>query len=164
LSSRDDPSHSRRKSWITPKIAFFLGVEDPENHLTAIKAQIIISRGSDVIRRKMLTGTFTGTTLQWLSEISYAHVTSFPQFSRMFKKQLSANKVKHPRLYNLFNIRQREGKALKDYLNRFCAITVRLQTHDEEMMVVAFIQGMTTKPFSDLLIRNPTETLSEVHE
>ena len=49
--------------YITPKIAFFTGLEDPENHLTTFNAQMIISRGTDNIRCKMFMDTFTGTTL-----------------------------------------------------------------------------------------------------
>jgi len=30
------------------------------------------------------------------------------------------------------------------------------------MVVATFVQGMTTSPFNDSLIRNPTETLSKV--
>jgi len=61
--------------YITPKIALFSGVEDPENHLTTFKAQIIISGGSDAIRCKMLMGTFTGIALQWFSGILDGHIT-----------------------------------------------------------------------------------------
>jgi len=32
------------------------------------------------------------------------------------------------------------------------------------MVVPAFVQGMIASPFSDSLIRNPAEMLSEVHE
>jgi len=53
---------------------------------------------------------------------------------------------------------------MADYLNRLWAVTVRLQTHDEEMMIAAFEQGIVARPFSDSLIRNPTETFSEVRE
>jgi len=67
-------------------------------------------------------------------------------------------------LYDLFYVKQREGESLKEYLNHFCAISVRLQTQDEEIMVVAFVKGMTTSPFSDSLIRNQVEMLSEVRE
>jgi len=64
--------------YITPKIALLSGVEDPKNHLTTFKAQMIISGGSDAIRCMMLMGTFTGTTLQWFSGILNGHITSFP--------------------------------------------------------------------------------------
>ena len=53
---------------------------------------------------------------------------------------------------------------LKDYLNRLWAVMVRLQTHDEEMMIAAFEQGIAVGPFSDSLIRNSAETFSEVLE
>jgi len=72
--------------YITPKIAIFSGVEDPENHLKAFRAQMIISRGSDAVRCKMFMHTFTGTTLQWFSGILNGHITYFPEFSRMFKE------------------------------------------------------------------------------
>jgi len=41
---------------------------------------------------------------------------------------------------------------------------MRLQTQDDEMVVAAFVQGMIGSPFSDLLIKNPTEMLSKVRE
>ena len=53
---------------------------------------------------------------------------------------------------------------MKEYLNRFNMLTIRLQTHDEEMMIVAFEQGMVVGPFSDSLIRNQAKTFSEVRE
>jgi len=109
-------------------------------------------------------GTFTGTTLQWLSGIPNGQITSFSQFSKMFREQFSVNKVKPPRLYDLFNVKQREKEALKDYLNRLCTVTVRLQAHDEEMMIATFEQGIAVGPFSGSLIKNPAETFSEVRE
>ena len=67
-------------------------------------------------------------------------------------------------LYNIFNVRQRGGEALKDYLSMFCAVIMNIQTHDDEMMVVAFVQGITAGLLSDSLIRNLAETFSEVRE
>jgi len=112
----------------------------------------------------MLMGTFTGTALQWFSGIPDGHITSFPQFSRMLKEQFSANKVNPPQLYDLFNVKQREGEFLKEYLNRLCIVSIRLQTQDEEMVVAAFMQGMIASAFSVSVIRNPAETLVEVRE
>ena len=71
LSARNSPKPFSKEivdepvsaHYITPKIAFFTGIEDPENHLTTFNAQMIISRGTNVVRYKMFMGTFTGTTL-----------------------------------------------------------------------------------------------------
>ena len=70
--------------------------------------------------------TFTGTTVQWFSGIPDGQITFFSYFTMMFREQFSANMVKPPRMYDLFGVRKREGKPLKDYLNRFNALTIRL--------------------------------------
>jgi len=35
--------------YITPNIAFFIGIKDPENHLTTFNTHMFISRGTDAI-------------------------------------------------------------------------------------------------------------------
>lgn len=47
-------------------------------------------------------------------------------------------------------------------MNRFWALTARLQTHDEKVMVTVFKQGVASGPFCDSVIRNPPETFSEI--
>ena len=123
---------------------------------------MIIYGGIDAIHCKMFMGTFTSTTLQWFSGLPDGHITSFDQFFELFTEQFSINQVKPPILYDLFNVRQREGESMKNYLNRSWALTVKLQTHDEVVMVNAFEQGIMIGPFSDLLIKNPAETFSEI--
>ena len=94
------PSLSRSPSWtrqcpahyMAPKIAF-TGVEDPESHLTTFNAQMIIS------------GTFTGTAIQWFSGLPDGHISSFAHFAKLFREQFHANRVKPPILYDFFNVR-----------------------------------------------------------
>jgi len=147
--------------YVAPKITL-TGVEDPESHLTAFNAQMIISGGADAVRCKMCMGTFTSTTIEWFSGLPDGHVTSFAQFAKLFREQFYANRVKPLVLYDLFNLRQREGETLKDYLNRFWALTATLRTHEENVMVSAFEQGVVLGPFYDSLIRNSAETFSEI--
>jgi len=52
----------------------------------------------------MFVGTLIGTTLQWFSGVPDKSVTSFQEFSRVFKKQFSAKKVEPPRLVDLFDV------------------------------------------------------------
>jgi len=60
----------------------------------------------------------------------------------MFKEQFPANKVEPPRLANLFDVQQREKEPCKDYLNRFCVVSMRLRNPNEEMVVDAFVKGL----------------------
>jgi len=71
--------------YITLKIVF-RGVEDPENHLTTFNAQMIVSGGTNAIQCKMFMSIFTSTTLHWLSRLPDGHITSFEQFSRLFRE------------------------------------------------------------------------------
>ena len=123
---------------------------------------MIISGGSDAVRCKMLTGTFIGMTIQWFSGFPDGHISSFAKFAKLFREQFHANRVKPLVLYDLFNVRQGEGETLKDYLNRLWAVTVTLRTHYKNVMVSTFEQGVAPGPFCDSLLRNPTETFSEI--
>ena len=51
---------------------------------------------------------------------------------------------------------------MNEFLNRFGAQVVRLNTKDETMMVHAFRKGIVPGPFSESLIRNRPKTFSEI--
>jgi len=59
----------------------------------------------------MFMDTLTGTTIQSFSGLPDGHITSFAQFTKLFWEQFYANRVKPPVLYDLFNVRQREGET-----------------------------------------------------
>jgi len=110
----------------------------------------------------MFMGTFTGTTLQWFSGLPDDHITSFDQFSELFREQFFVNQAQPLISFDLFNVKQRQGESLKNYLSRFWAFTVKLQTHDEPLMVNTLWQGVMAGPFSDSLIRNSTVTFAKI--
>jgi len=72
----------------------FTGVEDPESHLTTFNTQMIISGGTDAIHSKMLMGTLTGMALQWFVGLLDGHITSFNQFSELFREQFIVNQAR----------------------------------------------------------------------
>jgi len=51
---------------------------------------------------------------------------------------------------------------LKDFLDRFRALVVKLHTKDEDMMVHAFRRGVLPGPFSDSLIRCHPKIFDEI--
>jgi len=55
--------------FIIPKMAPFTGEGDPEAHLKAFRAQMLISGGSDAVRCKMFVGTLSSTALKWFGKI-----------------------------------------------------------------------------------------------
>ena len=51
---------------------------------------------------------------------------------------------------------------MKDFLNRFGALVVKLHTKDEDMTVHAFRKGVLSGPFSDSLIRCRPRTICKI--
>jgi len=45
-------------------------------------------------------------------------------------------------MVNPFDIKQKEGESLKEYFNRFCAVSVYVQNPRDEMVVDAFVKGL----------------------
>jgi len=148
-------------SFMGPKIAF-IGVEYPEAHITIFHSQMMISGGTDAMHYKLFMSTFSGTTLDWFISLPNGHITSFDQFSTLFREEYIVNHAPPPISYDLFDVKQYQGEPLKEFLNRFRALMVKLHTKDEDMTVHAFRRGVLPGPFSDSLIRCRPKTFSEI--
>ena len=59
-------------------------------------------------------------------------------------------------------VNRQEQEPVKDFLNRFGALVVKLHTKDEAVMVHAFRRGVLPGPFGDSLIRCRPKTFSEI--
>ncbi|XP_068466500.1 uncharacterized protein [Phaseolus vulgaris] len=149
-------------SFMGPKITF-TGVEDPEAYITAFHIQMMISGGIDTMHCKLFMGTFSSTTSDWFISLPDEHITSFDQFSTLFKEQYIVNQAPTPVSFDLFDVKQYQGKPLKDFLNRFGELVVKLHTKDKDMMIHAFRRGVLPGPFSDSLIRCRPKTFNEIH-
>jgi len=112
---------------------------------------------------KLFMGKFLGTTFDWFISLPDGHITSFDQFSTLFREQFIVNRAPPAVSFDLFDVKQYQGEPLKDFLNRFGALVVKLHTKDEAMMVHAFRWGMLSTPFNDSLIRCHLKTFSEIH-
>jgi len=102
-----------------PKIAPYLGTGDPEAHLKAFVAQMLILGGFDTIRCKMFVGSLTGMELQWFSHIPDGTIDLFQTFSRLFLQQFLANHIKPRKWADLFDIRQKEENRFETYSTDF---------------------------------------------
>jgi len=124
-----------------PKVTF-TGMEDPEAHLTAFHAQMMLVGGSDVVRCKPFMSTLTGMAMDWFISLPEGHITSFAQLSQLFREQYLANKAPQPVSYDLFDVKQYQGETLKEYINCFGAQVVKVGTTEEPMIVYAFRKGV----------------------
>ena len=122
----------------------------------------MISGGTDAIHCKLFMGTFAGTTLHWFIGLPDGHITSFGQFSALFREQFIVNRAPPPVPFDLFGVKQHQGESLKDFLDQFGAFLVKLHTQDEALIVYAFGRGVMSGSFNDSLIRNQAKTFGEI--
>ncbi|XP_027916049.1 uncharacterized protein LOC114175492 [Vigna unguiculata] len=123
---------------------------------------MLISGGNDAVRCKMFVGTLSSTALKWFGKIPHATITSFNDFARLFMDRFAVNRPKQLQIADMFDIKQRQEETLKQFLNRFCDISMGLTNPSEEMLVGAFVKGLRANSFSESLIRTPAATLAEI--
>ena len=92
-------------NFITPKITF-IRTEDPEAHITTFHTQMMISGGKDAMDCKLFMRTFSGTSLDWFISLPDGDITSFDQFSTLFREQLIVNRAPSLVSFYLFDVKQ----------------------------------------------------------
>ncbi|XP_020211215.1 uncharacterized protein LOC109796022 [Cajanus cajan] len=145
-----------------PQIEPFDGTQDPSQHLTDFRAQMLICGGSMEVRCKLFMGTLKKAALDWFSGLPDRAITDFDVFSRLFMAQFAANKKKPPITSDLFDLKQQREESLKDFLQRFNEVALRIASLDEKMAVIAFQKGLRSGAFDIALERANCQTMSEV--
>jgi len=148
-------------TFVGPKVTF-MGMEDPEAHLTTFHTQMMLVGGSDAVRCKLFMSTLTGMAMDWFISLPNDHITSFAQLSQLFREQYLANRAPPPVLYDLFDVKQYQGETLKEYINRFGVQVVKVGTTKKPMIVYAFRKGMFPRPFCESIIRIRPKTFAEI--
>nr|KYP34617.1 hypothetical protein KK1_044410 [Cajanus cajan] len=134
-----------------PQVEPFDGTQDPSQHLTNFRAQMLICGGSMEVRCKLFMGTLKKAALDWFSGLPDRSITDFDVFSRLFMAQFAANKKKPPITSDLFDLKQQREESLKDFLQRFNEIALRIASLDERMAVIAFQKGLRSGAFDIVL-------------
>ncbi|XP_020224266.1 uncharacterized protein LOC109806306 [Cajanus cajan] len=114
------------------------------------------------VRCKLFMGTLKKAALDWFSGLPDRSITDFDVFSRLFMAQFAANKKKPPITSDLFDLKQQREESLKDFLQRFNEVALRIASLDERMAVIAFQKGLRSGAFDIALEKANCQTMSEV--
>ena len=140
----------------------FTGIEDTKAHLTAFHTQMMLTGGSDTVYCKLLMSTLADATLELFVNLPDEHITTFDQFTTLFREQYLVNRAPTRISYDVFDIEQYPRESLKEFLNRFGVEVVRMKPIDKAMTVHTFVKGMLPGPFSESLLRLYPKTFSEI--
>jgi len=72
-------------TFVGPKVTF-IGMEDPEAHLTAFHTQMMLVSGSDAVKCKLFMSTLTRMAMDWFISLPNGPITSFAQLSQLFRE------------------------------------------------------------------------------
>jgi len=122
----------------------------------------MVTGGSNAVYSKMLMSTLSGAALEWFISLPDGHITSFDQFTTLFREQYLVNKAPTRLSYDVFDVKQYQGESLKDYLNKLAIHVVHLKPTDEAMVVHAFVKGMLPGPFSESLLWGYPRRFTEI--
>ncbi|XP_020218761.1 uncharacterized protein LOC109801992 [Cajanus cajan] len=145
-----------------PQVEPFDGTQDPSQHLTDFRAQMLICGGGMEVRCKLFMGTIKKAALDWFSGLPDHSITNFDVFSRLFMAQFAANKKKSPITSDLFDLKQQQEESLKEFMQRFNVVALRIASLDERMAVIAFQKGLRSEAFDIALERANCQTMSKV--
>lgn len=140
----------------------FDGTQDPMRHVAAFRTQMIISGGTDAMWCKMFAGTLKDTALEWFTNLPDRSIRDFPNFSAKFVTQFSANKKKRVEGVDLFDIKQKQDKSLKEYLARFTAAMVQVDRQDPYYVCSAFQKGLRAGPLRESLFKKKPLNMDDV--
>jgi len=103
---------------------------------------MLISEGTDAIRCKMFIGMLMEIALEWFSTLPNASINSFADFSRAFLERFLTNRAKPLEMADMFDIRQNANESLKQFLNRFSNVSMKIVDPNESLLVKAFVKGL----------------------
>ncbi|XP_027903575.1 uncharacterized protein LOC114163464 [Vigna unguiculata] len=112
----------------------------------------------------MFVSTLAEITLEWFSTIPSSIITSFAEFKRAFLERFSANRAKPVEMADMFDIRQNTEESLKQFVNRFTNVSMRVVDPNDGLLVKPFVKGLRASSFSESLYRIPPKPLMEIRQ
>ncbi|GAU42011.1 hypothetical protein TSUD_236780 [Trifolium subterraneum] len=151
------PHHFRE-----PTIDSYDGSGDPQSHVSTFQTQMFISGADDALSCKIFAGTLKDVAHKWIAGLPARSVTSFEDLATRFVAQFAANSEKPFLVADLFDVRQRPTKPLKNYLARFNSATLRVTEPNEDIFVMAFEKRLSSGTFSEALTLRKANSMNEI--
>ena len=125
-----------------PQVEAFDGVRDPVDHLNTYKNQMELHGYQDPVRCRAFATTLKGPALAWFNRIPPSSVSSFRELSIAFVSHFIGARTYRKPSYHLLTVKQGSQESLKSYVQRFNAVSLKIDIPDEKFAITAFIAGL----------------------
>ena len=128
--------------FIMPQIETFNGTKDLVNHLDTYKNQMELHGYQDPVRCRAFDITLKGPALAWFNKLPPSSISSFRELSITFISHFIGARTYRKSSYHLLTIKQSPEENLRSYIQRFNAVSLKVDIPDEKFAITAFIAGL----------------------
>ena len=147
-----------------PQVEAFGGVKDPVDHLNTYKNQMELHGYQYLVRCRAFPITLKVPTLAWFNRLPSLSIFSFRELSIEFVSHFIGARTYRKPSYHLLTIKKGSQESLRSYVQRFNAVSLKLDILDEKFAIIAFIAGLGVQ-LKDLMFsipKNPQASMAEV--
>ena len=147
-----------------PQVEAFDGTRDLVDHLNTYKNQMELHGYQDPMRCRAFAITLKGLALAWFNRLPPSSISSFRELSIAFVSHFIEARTYRKPSYHLLTIKQSSQESLRSYVQRFNAVSLKVDIPDEEFAITAFIAGLgvQSKDLMFSISKNPQASMAEV--
>ncbi|XP_021308584.1 uncharacterized protein LOC110432454 [Sorghum bicolor] len=131
----------------------FSGKADPRQFLMSFKAAVASAGGNETVMAKSFVIAAEGDALAWYSMLRPGSIYSWENLRDKILANFQGFAVESLTSTDLFQCRQSQGEALREYFQRFVQTKARAPGVPEEVAIEAAIKGLRIGPFAAHLAR-----------
>ena len=147
-----------------PQVETFDEIKDPVDHLNTYKNQMELHGYQDPVRCRAFATTLKGTTLAWFNRIPPSSISSFRELSIASVSHFIGARTYRKPSYHLLFVKKGSQESLKSYVQRFNAVSLKIDVPDEKFAITVFIAGLgvQSKDLMFSISKNPQASMAEV--
>ncbi|WP_271039623.1 reverse transcriptase domain-containing protein [Agrobacterium sp. ST15.13.040] len=147
-----------------PRLEIYDGRTDPQAHLTKYRRSMIMHGADDATMCKCFEVTLTGPATAWYNSLPPGTITEFQELSTAFTQQFIGSRPTAKMPVQMFDIEQRNGETIRDYVERFNREALSVPDFRPEIRILAMTRGLRrdSQLFYEFS-KDPPETLGEFY-
>ena len=141
----------------------FSGKTDPRQFLMNFKVAVASARGNETVMAKSFVIAAEGDALAWYSMLRPGSIYSWENLWDKILVNFQGFTDESLTSTDLFQCRQNQGEALRDYFQRFVQTKAKAPGVPEEVAIEAAIKGLRIGPFAAHLAREKPASMQELY-
>ena len=152
------------EKWKMPTFDKYDSTTNLDNHMRVFMHQMMFHAVSDPIWSRVFSTSLTGEALEWFSELPANSIDSFATLKARFSTQFAPLKPAILTVDNLVNIRQEDGESLRNYLDRYNRMSVKIKDLSDKIARHHFSYELQPGVFADKISRKKPKMMEEMRE